>query len=67
MSTLSVCLVGSALLPSGRATAQLVFQPQVVGYSHTGTFTPRLDLGDVDGDGDIDTVFSTDTDSFFHD
>ena len=67
MSTLSVCLVGSALLLSGRASAQLVFEPQVVGYSTTGTFWPRLDLGDVDGDGDIDTVFSTDTDSFFHD
>jgi hypothetical protein len=67
MSTLSVCLVGSALLLSGGASAQLVFEPQVVGGSTTGTFTPRLDLGDVDGDGDIDAVFSTDTDSVFHD
>ena len=63
---LVVSVFGSALLLASRVSGQLVFEPQLVGGSAGGTFTPRLDLGDVDGDGDLDAVFSTDTDSVFH-
>jgi len=64
--SLVVTVFGSALLLVARASAQLVFEPQLVGGSAGGTYTPRLDLGDVDGDGDLDAVFSTDTDSVLH-
>ena len=65
-SPLVVCVVGTAVLLAGRTSAQLVFEPQVDAGSAGGAITPRLDLGDVDGDGDLDVVFSTDTDSVFH-
>jgi hypothetical protein len=55
--------MGSALILAGRVSAQLVFEPQLVGSSSGAAVSPRLDRGDLDGDGDLDVVFSTDVDS----
>lgn len=49
-----------------RAAAQLVFEPQLVGAATGDTYSPRLDLGDVDGDGLPDAVVFTGSDSLFY-
>ena len=63
MRSLVVPVMSFALILAGRLSAQLVFEPQLVGSSSGAAVSPRLDRGDVDGDGDLDVVFSTDVDS----
>ena len=55
--------VSSSLLACPGA-AQLVFEPQLLDAAAGGNYAPRVDLGDVDLDGDTDAVAATNFDGF---